>query len=736
MQDLKYQNSDGQDIKGQSPFISASADRAGNPEQQEAIRHGAGPMMVLAGPGSGKTFVLTRRIAHLINTHHINPSEILVITFTRAAAGEMQQRFLSLCEGSHPPVTFGTFHAIFYSILKETSICHAGSILSEAEKRKILRDIIQKNHYNVSLNTDMLEEILSEIGQYKSLCFSRGDTNKERSVCESNLCFSRGDAYRFNKNENIDFIPQNIDSKLFRNIYRDFTEAQEILGKVDFDDMALKCAELFAKRPDILRRYQTRYRYLLIDEFQDIAPLQYTLVRMLAAPRNNLFIVGDDDQSIYGFRGARPDIMRNFPGDYPEAKIVSLQVNYRSTPEVVQAAGRLIACNQNRFPKDGRAENAPGSPIRVQGYETEGMMESALIRYLMQEKKTGTLQACAVISRTSGCFPLLSEKFRQSGIPCSFREKVKSIFDHDMVNDLTAYLEFSRTSVRNRTRSQFFRFMNRPLRYISREAVNETADFRYLINCYKGRPAMQETILRLQQDLERIRTMPVFPAINYIRKAMGYDSYLLEKYGGKSSVNGRAEAGNILELADLIQDSARGCKTFQAWKEEIDIRREGNAPGKVQMSCRNAGAADKMRISSGDADAGIQISAGNAGIANKIQLSAKAEAASAEKQLSAGGGKEGQKPEPGVTLMTMHGSKGLEYDKVFIINCNEGSTPHRKARSEEEIEEERRMFYVGMTRAKKELTLLYVTGEKGTKKESGAGVMPPSRFLKEIRETL
>ncbi len=500
--------------------------------------------------------------------------------------------------------------------------------------------------------------------------------------------------------------------------------------------MALKCAELFAKRPDILRRYQTRYRYLLIDEFQDIAPLQYTLVRMLAAPRNNLFIVGDDDQSIYGFRGARPDIMRNFPGDYPEAKIVSLQVNYRSTPEVVQAAGRLIACNQNRFPKDGRAENAPGSPIRIQGYETEGMMESALIRYLMQEKKTGTLQACAVISRTSGCFPLLSEKFRQSGIPCSFREKVKSIFDHDMVNDLTAYLEFSRTSVRNRTRSQFFRFMNRPLRYISREAVNETADFRYLINCYKGRPAMQETILRLQQDLERIRTMPVFPAINYIRKAMGYDSYLLEKYGGKSSVNGRAEAGNILELADLIQDSARGCKTFQAWKEEIDIRREGNAPGKVQMSCRNAGAADKMRISSGDADAGIQISAGNAGIANKIQLSAKAEAASAEKQLSAGGGKEGQKPEPGVTLMTMHGSKGLEYDKVFIINCNEGSTPHRKARSEEEIEEERRMFYVGMTRAKKELTLLYVTGEKGTKKESGAGVMPPSRFLKEIRETL
>lgn len=590
--------------------------------------------MVLAGPGSGKTFVLTRRIAHLINTHHIDPSEILVITFTRAAAAEMQQRFLSLCAGTHPPVTFGTFHAVFYSILKETSVCRTGSILTEAEKRKMLRDIIRRNKYNISMHEDMLEQILAEIGQYKN----RGDT--------------------------ADYMPQNVPPELFHSLYRDFTQAQDILGKIDFDDMAPKCRKLFEERPDILRRYQAKYRYLLVDEFQDIAPLQYQLVRLLAAPEDNIFIVGDDDQSIYAFRGARPDIMRNFPKDYPAAGTVALQVNYRSTPQVVASAGKLIAHNQNRFPKESRAEQAPGAPVRADGSESDVMMEDKLIRCLLREKENGKLADCAVISRTGARFPLLSERFRQAGIPCVFKERVKSIFDHEIVYDLSAYLEFALTPAKDRSRSQFFQFMNRPLRYISRDAVNENADFEHLLRYYRGRPGIQEAVVRLRQDLERIRTMPVFLAVNYIRKVMGYDAYLAERFAG----------ADILELADIIQSSARGCRTFSQWKKVIEERR---AEAKAQESKHST--------------------------------------------------------EDGVTLMTMHGSKGLEYDKVFIVNCNEGSTPHRKARSAEEIEEERRMFYVAMTRAKKELTLLYIKGEESGQKEDGtAKRMPPSRFLKEI----
>lgn len=634
----------------------------GNPQQQRAIAHGAGPMMVLAGPGSGKTFVLTRRIVHLINEHHIPPSEILVITFTKAAAAEMQKRFLSLSGGTHPPVTFGTFHAVFYSILKETSVCRAGSILSEQEKKKILLDIIRRNRYDISMHTDMLEEILAEIGRCKGLA-------------------------DIDSKNNMNFIPHSIQPALFSQIYRDFREAQDILGKVDFDDMALKCEELFERRPDILKQYQSRYRYLLIDEFQDIAPLQYRLVRRIAAPENNLFIVGDDDQSIYGFRGAKPEIMLRFPQDYPEAETVTLQVNYRSTPEVVESAKQLIAHNKNRFPKDSRAANAHGSSVRREGFPDAGSMESALIARLSQEKRNGKLSECAVIARTSAQFPLLAEKCRQAGIPCYFKEKVKSIYDSEIVSDLLAYLEFALTPEKERSRSRFFGFMNRPLRYISREAVDERADFGHMMQFYQGRPAMQEEILRLWKDLDRIAKMPVFLAVNYIRKGMCYDAYLSEKFGHKK-LNSREESVNILEMADLIQSSAKGCKTLAQWKEVIE-ERKSEAQGAETLASKDRG---KERGQSTDST------------------------------------------EDGVAFMTMHGSKGLEYDKVFILNCNETVTPHKKAVSEAEIEEERRMFYVAMTRAKKELTLLYMTEEGDDQKESGfAGKRtPPSRFLREI----
>lgn len=609
-------------------------------------------MMVLAGPGSGKTFVLTRRIVHLINGHHIPPSEILVITFTRAAAAEMQKRFLTLCGGTHPPVTFGTFHAVFYSILKESSICRSGSILSDAEKKKILQDIIRKNKYEISIHTDMLEEILAEIGHYKGLT-------------------------GMDINNDINFVPKNIPSALFFQIYRDFKEVQEILGKVDFDDMALKCEELFERRPDILKQYQTRYRYLLIDEFQDIAPLQYRLVRRIAAPENNLFIVGDDDQSIYGFRGARPEIMLDFPKDFPDTETVTLSLNYRSTPEVVLTAKRLITHNKKRFPKDSRAYNTHGSPVRREGYENIVLMENALLTHLLREKENGDLSECAVIARTSAEFPILAEKCRQAGVPCYFKEKVKNIYDSEIVSDLLAYLEFAHTPLKNRSRSQFFCIMNRPLRYISREAVNEQADFGYMMRYYQGRPAMQEEILRLMEDLERIEKMPVFLAVNHIRKVMGYDRYLQERSVKKIAERNTEESVDPLETADLIQNSAKGCKTLSQWKNVIEARRDD---------------------------------------ANKSQKP------------------DSTKGKTGAVLMTMHGSKGLEYDKVFILNCNEGTTPHRKAVSEEEIEEERRMFYVAMTRARKELTLLYITEEGVAQKESGMSgkKTPPSRFLNEI----
>ncbi len=328
----------------------------------------------------------------MIKTCQIEPSEILVITFTRAAAGEMQERFLKLCNGEHPPVTFGTFHAVFYAILKETAVCGSGSILSEAEKKKLLKDIIKRNRYEISTNGDMLEEILSEIGRYQNLdlgCIPQMASGIQGAAEPA-------------------FVPQNMEPDLFWNIYRDFTETKEILRKIDFDDMALKCEALFQKRPDILGRYQKRYKYLLVDEFQDISPIQYRIVRMLAKPENNLFIVGDDDQSIYGFRGSKPDIMKNFPADFPEAKIITLPINYRSTPEIVEAASLVISRNKNRFSKDIKAWNDAGQAVKTEKFATSDMQDKALIQYLTDEKNAGNLSDCAIICRTGERFMVLS----------------------------------------------------------------------------------------------------------------------------------------------------------------------------------------------------------------------------------------------------------------------------------------------------------------------------------------
>ncbi len=631
----------------------AAKSSIGNPAQQKAIGHGDGPAMILAGPGSGKTYVLTRRIYHLIKAHHITPQEILVITFTKAAAAEMQQRFLKLLDGEHAPVNFGTFHAVFYAILKETSYCRPGSILSESEKRKILTDIIKRNHYDIPLNREMAEVLLAQISRCKNHAGDLGKTGPGGDGPKEKFAAEAG------------FLPAGLDAGSFLKIYRDYTESLEILGKVDFDDMALCCERLFQEREDILAQYRKRWRYLLIDEFQDISPLQYRLVRLLAEPENNLFIVGDDDQSIYGFRGASPSLMKGFPADYPLAEIITLEKNYRSTPEIAEAAGKVISHNKNRFPKQIKAEKESGKAVLIREFATETEERKALLEALKQEQAAGNLDNCAVICRTAGTFPVLAEQLKQAGIPCRVKERVKSIFEHDMVSDFLAYLEFANTPRPKRSRGQFFRFMNRPLRYLKREAVNEKADFEYMLWYYREKPVMQEEIRRLRRDLEKLKTMPVFLAVHYIRKGMGYDVYLREQYG-----RGETDIG---ELADLIQESARDCRTWETWQEKIERR--------IEKERKEA---------------------------------------------------EGKADERGAAILTMHASKGLEYEKVFLPDCNEGITPHRKALTEEETEEERRVFYVAMTRAKAELTMLCVVPEKKLHESSSyTRPMRPSRFLKE-----
>ena len=297
-----------------------------NPGQAKAIAHRDGPMLVLAGPGSGKTYTITQRIRCLIEEGGAEPESILVITFTRAAADEMKGRFLRLTEGKFYPVNFGTFHAVYYHILKSAYHYRSGNILSEQEKRELLKTVILQTKGLPAMEDDEAEMLLNQISRYKN------------DGCPEDISKSLGDTCALRP-------------ETFAAVYRAYSREAKERRKLDFDDMVLDCRELFLQYPHILSAWQKKFRYILVDEFQDINAMQYEVLRMLALPENNLFVVGDDDQSIYAFRGARPELMLGFEKDYPKAQRVELSVNYRSTPEILACAGKLICVNRSRFPK-------------------------------------------------------------------------------------------------------------------------------------------------------------------------------------------------------------------------------------------------------------------------------------------------------------------------------------------------------------------------------------------------
>ncbi len=277
--------------------------------------------MVLAGPGSGKTTVITHRTKHLIEHCGVDPSRILVITFTRAAAREMQERFEQLMEGTPSGrVSFGTFHSVFFTILKHAYRYQASDIVREEQRVRFLREMVDGMDLELEDERDFVSAVLGEISYVKSEMLDLDH-----------------------------YYSQNCSEQVFKTLYQGYEERLRRARLLDFDDMLVMCCELFTQRPDILAAWQKKYQYILVDEFQDINKVQYQIVRMLAKPEDNLFIVGDDDQSVYRFRGSRPEIMLGFPRDYPQAKTVVLGINYRSTSQIVDAALRLSSQIQKLY---------------------------------------------------------------------------------------------------------------------------------------------------------------------------------------------------------------------------------------------------------------------------------------------------------------------------------------------------------------------------------------------------
>jgi len=604
-----------------------------NESQKRAIAHEKGPFLCLAGPGSGKTSVLTRRIYHLIHQYQIPPAAILVVTFTRAAAREMKERFLQLLQDSQTQVTFGTFHSVFYGILRHAYGLSSQNVLREGQKYEFLRDIIHTSSLETEDEKEMIEDLLKEISMVK-----------------------------INRISLEHYYSTSCPEEAFRTIYEEYKMRCKKSRLLDFDDMLVSCYELLMKREDLLQGWQKKFQYILIDEFQDINQLQYDIMKLLAAPENNMFIAGDDDQSIYGFRGAKPQIMLQFPKEFPEAKKEILSYNYRSSKTILRASQRLISHNKHRFSKNIQAYLKEGTSLEIKSFQTNLEEHQYVRESILQYCKEGhAFEEIAVLYRTNLDARFLVEVFMEYQIPFYVKDIFPNPYEHWIAKDMTAYI---RLALGDSSRKELFRIMNRPNRYISRQALEQSQfSFEGLRWFYEEKDWMCDRIDELEENLYLLKGMTPYGAINYIRHGIGYDEYLKE-YARYRNI----KAEELYEIVQDLQESAKGYPTCEAWFTHIKEYTE--------------------------------------------KLNEQARTQSEKKE--------------GVTISTLHGIKGLEYQNVYIMNVNEGTVPYRKAVLEEAIEEERRLLYVGMTRAKEKLHIFSVEEKHGKKLEA-------SRFLKEIR---
>ena len=597
-----------------------------NDTQKEAILHKDGPMLVLAGPGSGKTATLVERTKNLIVEHGVGPSNILVITFTKAAATEMKQRFeremrMEECGQTVPRVTFGTFHAVFFMVLKIAYNYSSSNIISDEAKYQAMRELINRYSLEYRDENELMSGIFGEISMIKN----------------SRISLEH-------------FYSTQCATEVFRKIFKDYEDFLKKHRLIDFDDMLTLTYELFKERPDILSAWQKKYKYILVDEFQDINQIQYDIVRMMAAPENNLFMVGDDDQSIYRFRGSKPEIMLHVPKDFPNLRQVKLEVNYRCPKEIVEASQRLISHNKERFEKkivsleDFMKGSRQTERLRFREFNTQRDEILFLIKEIeMHVKKGDDLSDIAILFRTNMQPRFLMEQLMAYNVDFKTRDQIPNLYDHWIARDIRTYINIARGS---RARKDFLMILNKPTRYISRDSLCDAqVDFIEWEKLYDEQPWIAERIERLHYDIKMLEKMAPYAAINYIRHGIGYEDYISE-YAQYRNLNKE----DLYDVLDELQASAKGFNNYEAWElhiqEYTDDLRE-----KAKRKQENPNA---------------------------------------------------------VTLSTLHSAKGLEFKYVFIIDANEGITPYKKAILDKDIEEERRLFYVGMTRAMEELTICSV----------------------------
>ena len=614
-----------------------------NENQLKAVEHVDGPCMVLAGPGSGKTRVITYRIANMVVNKDIKPTSILAISFTKASSMEMKNRALALSNDFRMnKVTYGTFHSVFFRILRYFENYNIESILDEKTKRIGLKNILKGLNIENADDDETIGQVINEISYVKNELMDKRDFKSELLT-------------------NDEFIK----------VYNYYEEYKEQINKIDFDDMLIKTYELLKNNKSALDRVRSAYRYILVDEFQDINKVQFEALKLIANPNNNIFVVGDEDQSIYGFRGSRPDFLLEFEEYFLNTNKVLLDINYRSKGEIIDIANRLIEKNENRYEKVikcGQGNGANVNYISPEDSEEEAVYIAKDIKDKIQEDYTEYTDF-AVIYRTNIQSRALVDVFMDMRIPFVVKDSIVTIYDHWAAQDILSYL---RIGVNPNSNKDWIRIINKPFRYISKDNLNlikDEPDFiNALINKCDLHPKQVKTINDLDIDISYVKGLNPKNAISYIRTTLDYDRYILDY-----CTNRKIKTNGLIEILNELESSATNFKTIQEYLDHIE------------------------RVKSEIVD-------------NK-----------------------NNKETDGVIFTTMHSAKGLEFKNVYIIGANEGTIPHEKSyeiddeeKKNDQIEEERRLMYVAITRAEENICISSPINKYGKR-------VSKSRFVEDIK---
>jgi len=608
-----------------------------NEAQCEAVKHGEGPALVVAGPGSGKTLTIIRRLLYLIYERNVPADKILVITYTKEAALSMQQKFYEQKNqfvfqqnNNQGYVSFGTFHSYFYHIIKNIKKYSEYQLITPQEKFRLATMILQETSEEVS-NFE-IRRFLEQVSFYKN-------TGK---IKEGENDLKEG--------------------------FHKYHKLLQQYKRMDFDDMLYLCKKELKIDNKLLIKCRERYEYILIDEYQDINPIQYELIHMITSDKQNLFVVGDDDQAIYGFRGSEGKCFQKFLNDYKNARIVQLNVNYRCADSVVRASQNLISKNKERLEKkiiSGVSAKINGEVYLIGSVNSQEMYNN-LIRGFVDKDKENLCKE-AVLFHTNASLQSFANALAAKQIPYILREKIQSYYEHFIVCDI---LDFFSASLGCKDRALYLRIFHKLRLPIGREVLTEKSiDFKILKsrlgNSIYDKEDIVEQIEKLERQLQWLSKLRPKLGITYILYAMGYEKYLNVKAGNHAML-----PDEWREVLEWLHEDVDGYSDFISWKQHMECGQE--------VMCKHI---------------------------NQNKENSK-----------------------GIHLMTMHAAKGLEFNKVYILNLNDGVIPKLKKGemvTEELIEEERRLFYVAITRAKTKIELHYVTGTKENPRLI-------SRFLEEL----